>query len=101
MRAELRSFFDKNESWLAIHLERGRKAGVLQFDGPALEIARMLTAGLEGAMLLARSYEEPARFEATAKRLLAEVSGSSRVGGDKSRARRLAARKRATASAAR
>jgi len=75
MRAELRSFFDKNESWLASQLERGRKSGALRFDGPALELARMLTAGLEGAMLLARSYEEPARFEATAKRLLAEVNG--------------------------
>ena len=76
MRTELRSFFDMNESWLADNLERGRKAGALRFDGAALEIARMLTAGLEGAMLLARSYEEPARFEATAKRLLAELSDS-------------------------
>ncbi len=78
MRAELRVFFDKNESWLATHLERGRKAGDLRFSGSALEIARMLTAGLEGAMLLARSYEEPARFEATARRLLAEVGVSAR-----------------------
>jgi TetR/AcrR family transcriptional regulator, transcriptional repressor for nem operon len=75
MRAQLRSFFDKNEAWLANLLERGRKSGALHFEGSALEIARMLTAGLGGAMLLARSYEEPARFEATAKRLLAEVSG--------------------------
>ena len=76
MRLELRCFFDKNESWLANNLERGRKAGALRFDGSALEIARMLMAGLEGAMLLARSYEEPSRFHATAKRLLADVSGS-------------------------
>jgi TetR/AcrR family transcriptional regulator, transcriptional repressor for nem operon len=105
MRAELRSFFDKNESWLANNLERGRKAGVLRFDGPALEIARMLTAGLEGAMLLARSYEEPARFEATAKRLMAEVSGSHRsVGGTgrgNNRASRPVSRKRASATAPR
>jgi TetR/AcrR family transcriptional repressor of nem operon len=95
MRAELRSFFDKNESWLANHLERGRKAGELRFEGSALEIARMLTAGLEGAMLLARSYEEPARFEATAKRLLAEVSASRRSNG---RATRVAGSKRAASS---
>jgi TetR/AcrR family transcriptional repressor of nem operon len=76
MRAELRSFFDKNESWLARNLERSRKAGAVRFDGPPLEIARMLTAALEGAMLLARSYEEPARFEATARCLLAELSDS-------------------------
>jgi TetR/AcrR family transcriptional regulator, transcriptional repressor for nem operon len=103
MRAELRSFFDKNESWLADNLERGRKAGALRFDGPALEIARLLTAGLEGAMLLARSYEEPARFEATATRLLAEVSGSHHtVGGTgrgDSRPRRPASRKQAAVTA--
>ena len=105
MRAELRGFFDRNESWLADHLERGRKAGALHFDGPALEIARMLTAGLEGAMLLARSYEEPARFEATAQRLLAEVSGSQRpVGGFRRRnkaAGRSTPRKRAAVSSPR
>ena len=102
MRSELRSFFDKNESWLASHLERGRKAGELSFEGSALEIARMLTAGLEGAMLLARSYEEPARFEATAKRLLAEVSTSRRgvpaPGRSNGRAARVASNKRAASA---
>ena len=98
MRAELRSFFDKNESWLASQLERGRKSGALRFDGPALELARMLTAGLEGAMLLARSYEDPARFGATAKRLLAEINGSpqreSGLGRGGFRSTRATARKR-------
>ncbi len=104
MRAALRSFFDMNESWLALHLERGRKAGVLQFDGPPVEMARLLTAGLEGAMLLARSYEEPARFEATAKRLLAEVSRSRRsdAGAPRDTARSArTARKRISAGTAR
>ena len=78
MRSELRSFFDLNETWLATHLERGRKTGELRFEGSALEFARLLTAGLEGAMLLARSYEEPERFGATAKRLLSELSASGR-----------------------
>jgi TetR/AcrR family transcriptional regulator, transcriptional repressor for nem operon len=104
MRSELRNFFDMNESWLAGNLERGRKAGVLSFEGSALESARMLTAGLEGAMLLARSYEEPARFEATAKRLLAEVSGARyAAGGLKrgARAKRPGQSKRADVSAPR
>jgi TetR/AcrR family transcriptional repressor of nem operon len=78
MRSELRGFFDRNEAWLAGNLERGRKTGTLRFEGSARESARMLTAGLEGAMLLARSYEEPERFEATARRLLAEISPNRR-----------------------
>ena len=73
MRNELRRFFDKNEAWLVRHLEEGRAAGALQYEGSSLEMARMLTAGLEGAMLLARSFEEPERFTATAERLLADL----------------------------
>jgi TetR/AcrR family transcriptional regulator, transcriptional repressor for nem operon len=74
MRSELRRFFDKNETWLARHLEQGREIGELQYEGSSVDMARMLTAGLEGAMLLARSFEEPERFGATAERLLAELA---------------------------
>jgi TetR/AcrR family transcriptional repressor of nem operon len=73
MQSELRRFFDRNESWLAKTLERGRAAGALHFDGAPLEAARTLTAALEGAMMLARSYEEPARFTRTARYLLAAL----------------------------
>jgi len=74
MRSELRRFFDKNEAWLARHLEQGRANGDFQYQGSPVEMARMLTAGLEGAMLLARSFEQPERFSATAGRLLAELA---------------------------
>ena len=73
MRNELRRFFEKNEAWLARHLEQGRENGALRYEGTPLEMARMLTAGLEGAMLLARSFEKPERFTETAERLLAEL----------------------------
>ncbi|HEY2677213.1 MAG TPA: TetR/AcrR family transcriptional regulator [Steroidobacteraceae bacterium] len=73
MQREIRHFFDENETWLSQCMERGRSDGSLHFDGSVLEAARALTAGLEGAMLLARSYEDPARFTSIAKRLLAEL----------------------------
>jgi TetR/AcrR family transcriptional repressor of nem operon len=73
MQGELRRFFDRNEAWLTKNLERGRAAGVLHFEGSPLDAARTLTAALEGAMLLARSYEEPARFTRTARYLLAAL----------------------------
>ena len=78
MRNELRRFFDKNEAWLARHLEQGRANGDIQYEGSPVEMARMLTAGLEGAMLLARSFEQPERFSATAERLLAELAVARR-----------------------
>jgi len=74
MRNELRRFFNKNEEWLARHLEQGRTNGGFEYEGSSVEMARMLTAGLEGAMLLARSFEDPKRFTATAERLLAELN---------------------------
>ena len=70
MRDEMRRFFDANERWLAATVEEGRAAGELKFSGSALEVARTLIGLLEGAMMIARSYGEVARFQAAADRAL-------------------------------
>jgi len=69
----VKHFFDRNEDWLVAVLEQGRKAGTLRFTGQPDVVARSLVGSLEGAMMLARSYGEVARFEAVADRLLAEL----------------------------
>lgn len=92
MQDALRRFFDMNDEWLTRTLDRGRSAGVLGFDGTALEAARVLTAGFEGAMLLARSYSEPARFAVTAKRLLGQLSSSNAARGSRAKQSRATAR---------
>jgi TetR/AcrR family transcriptional regulator, transcriptional repressor for nem operon len=74
MRENMRHFFDENERWLTAVLERGRKARQLKFTGSARELARALVGSLEGAMMLARSYGEVARFQVVVDRLLAELS---------------------------
>jgi TetR/AcrR family transcriptional repressor of nem operon len=74
MKAELKHFFDENERWLIAVLEEGRAARALHFDGSAREMALLLISSLEGAMMLARSYDDVARFEATADRLLAALT---------------------------
>jgi len=73
MKDEMRHFFDENERWLVAVLEEGRRSGALKFAGSALDVARALVGALEGAMMLARSYGEVARFEAVAGRLLTEL----------------------------
>jgi TetR/AcrR family transcriptional repressor of nem operon len=73
IREALKRFFDANETWLAATLAAGRKDRTLRFDGSPLDEARALLTGLEGAMLLARSYAEPARFETVAARLLDRI----------------------------
>jgi TetR/AcrR family transcriptional repressor of nem operon len=70
-------FLDDNEAWLTDVLERGRRDGSLSFTGPTREAAQMIVSGLEGAMLLARSYGEVERFEAAAGRLLASLAATA------------------------
>jgi TetR/AcrR family transcriptional repressor of nem operon len=71
VRGEIKRFFDENEEWLVRVMEHGRKAKTIRLAAtPEIE-ARLLTMGLEGAMLVARSYGEPRRFEEIADRLLA------------------------------
>jgi TetR/AcrR family transcriptional regulator, transcriptional repressor for nem operon len=70
VRAEIRRFFDENEVWLVRVIFQGRKAKTLRLAGTPEVEARLLTMGLEGAMLVARSYGDPRRFEEIADRLL-------------------------------
>ena len=63
-----------NETWLESVLEQGQREGTLHVAGSASEAAQMIVSGLEGAMLVARSYGDVARFQAAASRLLASVA---------------------------
>jgi TetR/AcrR family transcriptional regulator, transcriptional repressor for nem operon len=74
MRDAVIRFFDQNESWLKDVLAQGRDEGSLQFTGSARDTARMVMAGLEGAMLVARPYGDVIRFQAAAANLLAGLT---------------------------
>jgi len=82
MRDAVIRFFETNETWLAKVLEEGRSAGTLRFTGSARKVAQAIVSGLEGAMLVARPYEDPSRFRAAARLLIESLSvqGSSRSG---------------------
>jgi TetR/AcrR family transcriptional repressor of nem operon len=89
MQQALRVFFDGNERWLARVLRAGKRIGVLQLRVSARDEARLLVAALEGALLVARSYEDAARFEAAAAQVLEtiQVTGTrARVRGARGRA---------------
>jgi TetR/AcrR family transcriptional regulator, transcriptional repressor for nem operon len=73
MKENVKHFFDENEQWLVAVLEQGRKSGALEFKGSPLDLARVIVGSLEGAMMLARSYGEPARFDTAAERLIAAL----------------------------
>jgi TetR/AcrR family transcriptional regulator, transcriptional repressor for nem operon len=70
MQGAVAAFFGRNEKWLAEVLKQGRDDGTLSFPGSALEEARSMVSGLEGAMLIARSMGDIKRFKSAASHLL-------------------------------
>jgi TetR/AcrR family transcriptional repressor of nem operon len=74
MKSALKEFFDQNETWLTQVLASGREAGQLEFGGNPRDIAQLLVSSLEGAMMLARSYGDAARFDHIADRLLHDLA---------------------------
>ena len=73
MRAEMRHYFDANENWLAGVLKQGKKDKTLKYSGDPAEAAQALVGALEGGMMIARSFADPARFKVTAERMLADL----------------------------
>jgi TetR/AcrR family transcriptional repressor of nem operon len=71
------AFLDENETWLERVLQQGRDDGSLRFSGSATDTARSIVSGLEGTMLVARSYGEIERFETGATRLLASLAATA------------------------
>lgn len=54
MRDAVLDFFDHNEKWLEGVLQKGRNQVTLHFERTARDEARMIIAGLEGTMRVAR-----------------------------------------------
>jgi TetR/AcrR family transcriptional repressor of nem operon len=72
-----------NERWLTNVLQHGRRSGLFMFKESASERARVILVTLEGAMLVARSYGDPRRFQAAAEHMLEDLG----AGGNSRRAR--------------
>jgi TetR/AcrR family transcriptional repressor of nem operon len=70
MQQAVIDFFDTNEAWLTRVLEQGQESGQIKLNEPAGEAAQVIVSGLEGAMLIARPYDDMERFNAAATRLL-------------------------------
>lgn len=71
MRSAVIRFFDDNQRWLADVLAQGLADKSLAYSGSADDIASSILSTLEGAMLVARPYGDLARFNSTARQLLA------------------------------
>lgn len=74
MRRAVIAFFDDNQRWLADVLNQGQAENTLAFTGPADEVAQSVLSTLEGAMLVARPYEDLGKFNATTRQLLSSLA---------------------------
>jgi TetR/AcrR family transcriptional repressor of nem operon len=74
MQLEVIRFFDENQKWLANVLVNGEADGTLAYNGRPEDVAQSILGALEGAMLVARTYGDLARFDAVAKQLLAGLT---------------------------
>jgi TetR/AcrR family transcriptional repressor of nem operon len=76
MQRAVIAFFDHNEAWLVRVLEQGERDGDLRVTGSARDLARAILSALEGALLTARPYDDPARFQTTARGLIATLTAA-------------------------
>ncbi len=74
MRGAVVDFFDENQRWLARVLVQGTAEKTLRFSVEPEEGAQSILSTLEGAMLVARPYDDLTRFNSTARQLLAGLA---------------------------
>lgn len=72
-RAEIRGFFEDNETWLLRVLEQGRKAGELHFEGEPEEASHALFCAMQGAMIGAATFGRSARVNECARWILGSL----------------------------
>ncbi|WP_165230527.1 TetR/AcrR family transcriptional regulator [Aquisphaera insulae] len=73
---DLRRSFEDHEAWLRRVLDEGKKSRSLRFDASPRDEARLILSSLEGAMLIARTFEDMRRFETSARHILAKLKAS-------------------------
>jgi TetR/AcrR family transcriptional repressor of nem operon len=73
MRAAVRGFFERNETWLAGVLRHGAERGEVTVTEPLEDAARLLIDTLEGAMMIARAHDGPERFDSASSRMIASL----------------------------
>jgi hypothetical protein len=77
MRSASSSEDHANEEWLTRVLQEGQESGRIRLNEPAREAAQLIVSGLEGAMLIARPYDDVERFHLAATRLLTGLVSQS------------------------
>jgi TetR/AcrR family transcriptional regulator, transcriptional repressor for nem operon len=73
MKAELESFLRQNSDWVASTVAEAQTTGEAILNQDPAQLARLIIAGLDGLMILARSQSNVGTFEADAIELLSRM----------------------------
>lgn len=71
---EVRAFWSKGEEWVQKLLEEGQESGDLELIGSVQLLSRMMVSSLEGAMVVAKAFDDRTRLEDTADFMLSLVN---------------------------
>jgi len=74
MRAELRGFFVAVERWLTDVIRNGTETATFTSHGAPTIVAQGIVATLQGMLVTARTFEDPARFQQVGEWLLATLT---------------------------
>lgn len=74
MRSAVLDFFQRNEKWLTAVLDQGAEDGSLHTTESTASAASTMIGAIEGAMLVARAFDDVERFERTADVILASLT---------------------------
>ncbi|MEC3920331.1 TetR/AcrR family transcriptional regulator [Nocardia sp. CDC160] len=77
MKESVVDFFDRTAAWLSEVLAQGKSEGAFAVDGPLSTRAFVIVSSLEGAMLVARLYDDINILQTTVTHLLDGLAGSS------------------------
>lgn len=76
IRMAVRAYFDEVEAWLTQVLTNGQAQGTLHLRESARDQARYILTMIEGAMHVARAYNDPTRFAAACQHQLRALTQS-------------------------
>ena len=76
MRSAIRAFFDENQRWLTSVLSQGAAEGTMRLEATAADGAQTILDGLEGALLVARTFGDAQRFDSVARGLITSVTSA-------------------------
>ena len=71
---EVRAFWSKGEEWVQNLLEEGQESGDLELIESVQLLSRMMVSSLEGAMVVAKAFDDRTRLEDTADFMLSMIN---------------------------